>query len=243
MLVALLLLALFQPSANGRAEAERLFALGQQLFEEGDVAGAAAAFEGAVATGWTSGALHFNLGTAYLRLGRTGLAVLHLERARRFRPDDEAVTHNLRLAYERAAVTPLAEASPPVVAVLQRTVGVGGLMGLALVLYLGTLALVGYRLWTRTPTAALRRALVVLAPLTGVALVLAVWTWNAARTPTGIVLNQTVLRAAPGSDAPERRPLAAGQPVRLLGAEGAWRAAQLPDGTRGWLPVRAVEEL
>ena len=90
---ALLLLLLLQsaPPADFQAEAERLFALGVQLYSDGDtasdVAGAVAAFEGAGATGWSSGMLHYNLGTAYGRQDMFPEAFAAYKEAARIRPD------------------------------------------------------------------------------------------------------------------------------------------------------------
>lgn len=47
--------------------------------------------------GYVSGALYYNLGTAYYRLGRVGQSVRYYEKARRLRPDDPRIAHNLRM--------------------------------------------------------------------------------------------------------------------------------------------------
>ncbi|RYD38130.1 MAG: SH3 domain-containing protein [Verrucomicrobiaceae bacterium] len=53
----------------------------------------------------TSAAALFNEGNASMRLGRLGPAVLNYERAHWLAPTDDAITHNLRVAREKAAVT------------------------------------------------------------------------------------------------------------------------------------------
>lgn len=243
-MLILLLLGFLQaaPGADARAEAERLFAVGQRLFDAGDAAGAVAAFEGAAATGWTAGALEYDWGTACLVAGDLGCAVLHLERARRLMPGHAAVAHNLRVA--RARVGAEAEAVPPSRAfsqALRRGPGVGVLLGLGFLLYLGTIGLAGYRLWTRRPDAWLRRALVVLVPLTALVLGLSVWAWAEARAPEAVVVAAAAVHAAPGAEAGGG--VEAGRIVRLLGRRGDWAEVRLPDGARGWLPVRAVAEI
>ena len=236
----LLLLALFQPAppSDAQAEAERLFALGRRLFDTGDAAGAVAAFEGAAATGWTAGALEYDWGTACLTAGDLGCAVLHLERAQRRMPDHEAVAHNLRLARERAGVE--ARPSTPS-ATLRRGPGGDLLLGLGLALYLGTVTLAGYRLWTRRPYAWLRRALVVLVPLNALALGLGVWAWADGRAPEAVVVAEASVHEGPGGEAEAL--LAPGHLIRVLGRRGDWVEVRLPEGDRGWLPARAVEEI
>ncbi len=164
MLVLLLLLAL--PDEAPRAEAERLFALGNALTGEGDVRGAIAAYEGAAATGWTSPELELNLSHAHAEAGSLGRAVLHAERARRLAPRAEPVQHALHRLRERLGTEPAAR-SPGESAArwLSAHIGASGITALLLVLWVGVLGLVGVRLWTGAAPPALRRSLVVLAPL------------------------------------------------------------------------------
>ena len=240
----LLLLLLVLRSAPGapqagaaQAEAERLFALGQRLFAEGDAAGAVAAFEGAAATGWTAGALDYDWGTACLATADLGCAVLHLERAARALPSHEAVAHNLRLARERAGAVD--EPASPLTAI-RRALGTGVLLGLGLALYVAVVALLGYRLWTRRSAPWLRRTILLLAPLAAAVLGLGVWAWADARNPEAVVVAPAVLHAAPGVDGGATLP--PGRLVRLLARRGDWAEIHV-DGERGWLPARAVEEI
>lgn len=55
-------------------------------------------YESIVASGFESGALHYNLGNAYYRLGHIGKSILNYERALKWLPNDENVIINLKLA-------------------------------------------------------------------------------------------------------------------------------------------------
>ena len=244
---AILLLLLLQPapSADSQAEAERLFVLGVRLYADADADGAVAAFEGAGATGWSSGMLHYNLGTAYLDLEQFGPAILHLERARRLMPGNEAITHNLRIARERAGVT--VEATSPWEVLGRRLARTGGpLLWLAfgLVLYISLTTIIGFRFWTRREDAWSRRAITVLVPVTAAVLVAALSVWGSIRSPDGIVLSEfTQLRASPSAEAASRATLQPGLRVRITEVREGWQAVRLPGGVRGWLPSRAVERI
>lgn len=238
MLLTLLFIALLQPAptTDARAEAERLFRLGRALFDRGDAAGAVAAFEGAAATGWTAGALEYDWGTACLAIGDLGCAMLHLERAERLTPGHAAVAHNLRLA--RARVGPEAQAPSPsavLLGALRRGPGVGALLGLGVVLYLGAAGLAGYKLWTRRTEARLQRALVVLVPLAVLVLGLGLWTWADERASEAVVVAAAALHDAPGERAGGGVDL--GRVVRLLSRRGDWVEVRA-GGARGWLPAR-----
>ena len=230
---------------DSQAEAERLFALGVQLYADSDAAGAVAAFEGAGTTGWSSGMLHYNLGTAYLDLEKLGPAILHFERARRLMPGHEAITHNLRIARERAGVT--GEAASPWEVLSRRLTRTGGpLLWLAfgLVLYISLIGVIGFRFWTRRNDAWSRRAIALLVPVTATVLVAALSVWGSARTPEGIVLSEDAqLRASPSADAALRATLRPGLRVRITEVGDGWQAVRLPGGVRGWLPSRAVARI
>ncbi|MEE9393235.1 MAG: tetratricopeptide repeat protein [Planctomycetota bacterium] len=95
------LVAIWTPWAGAQVEAERAFHRGSELFDKGDFAAAAKAWEEALAADAGGPTLHFNLGTAYLRLGRNGPALHQLLVAERFDPRDEDITTNLALARKR----------------------------------------------------------------------------------------------------------------------------------------------
>lgn len=230
MLRLAFLLALLQPAPDGGpAEADRLLALGNRLLTTGDPDGAAAAYDGALAAGWTSGALDYNAGTAHLTAGRLGPAVLHLERARRLLPGDAAVAHNLRLAHQAAG--------EPNGGGLARLVhGLGLCSALVLAAALGTAAA---GLWGSPQRRRLAVGLAVLAALVGG---VAAAAWRDA-APRGVVLAESALFAAPSPAAEAGPALGPGRVVRLLGEAGDWRRVRASDGAMGWLPGRGAAEI
>ncbi len=236
----LLLLLLLQAAPSGdRAEAERLFDLGRRLYAEGDAVGAVAAFEGALATGWTGAALHYDLGTACLATADLGCAVLHLEKAHRLRPADAQIAHNRRIAREQAGLD--AGSAPTPRDALRRAFGALGLLLAGYALFLAAVVLLGVRMWTRSRAAGLRRALVVLVPLALVVLGAGTAVWLDARAPEAVVLAETTLRPRPG--AADGRLLDPGRIARLGARRGAWVEVRLPDGARGWVRARDIGEL
>ena len=243
--ILLLLLLHTTPSADTQTEAERLFALGVHLYANGDPAGALAAFEGADATGWSGGMLQYNLGTAYLDLEQFGPAILHFERARRLMPDNEAITHNLRIARERAGIA--TDSASPFGLLSSRVSRVAGplfWLAIGLILYIGLIGLIGFRLWTRRTEAWSRRAITLLVPFTLVVLLIGLSAWGSARAPDGIVLfDDAQLRTSPSTDAASRATLQPGLRIRITEVRDGWKAVRLPGGIRGWLPSRAVERI
>ncbi|MBM4185041.1 MAG: tetratricopeptide repeat protein [Gemmatimonadetes bacterium] len=90
------LTALLAPSRVGAQE--EILAQGNQLYQQGDFAGAVAAYDAVLEGGFTSAALHYNLGNAYFKNGDLGRSILEWERARALEPSDPDVLANLELA-------------------------------------------------------------------------------------------------------------------------------------------------
>lgn len=239
LLLALMLLLPVQ------ADADTLYALGTRLYAEGDFRGAAAAYEGAAATGWTGPDLELALGAAYFEAGETGRAVLHFERARRLAPRDPDVRHNLRLAQARADAEPTPLAPTDAASRwLSTTIGSPGLAALLFVLYVGALALVGVRLWKRTPMPWLRRSLLVLVPLALVVAAAAVGTARYEAQPrVVIVAAEADVRADPSTESIATATLPEGAVLTVTDVRGRWRAVRLPDGSEGWIAASALEEV
>lgn len=245
----LLLLALLLP-AQSVADADTLFALGNRLYAEGDFRGAAAAYEGAAETEWTSPALELGLGAAYFEAGQLGRAVLHFERAHRLAPRDADVEHNLQLARFRVNAPPAA-LSPADAAArwLSERVGAAVLAFVLFVLYLAVLGLVAFRVWTRTPKTRtpnpwLRRALVVLIPLGLLTAGAAVGTARYEAQPRAVVVaGEAAVRATPSPTAGTTSTLPEGAVLPVVAERGAWRAVRLPDGSEGWVVASALEEV
>ncbi|MGD8698917.1 MAG: tetratricopeptide repeat protein [Gemmatimonadales bacterium] len=88
---------------------EGFFEDGNRLYQQGDYQAALDNYQRILDSGLESGALHYNIGNAYFKLGRLGEAMLHYERARRLIPSDEDVRANLELARSLTVdeVTPL----------------------------------------------------------------------------------------------------------------------------------------
>ena len=71
------------------ADVPQLFSDANAAYLSGDLARASASYEALVAEGMTSSELETNLGAAWLRQGKRGLAALHFERALVLDPGDD----------------------------------------------------------------------------------------------------------------------------------------------------------
>jgi len=229
-MIVLLALVLQAASSAAPADASRLFDLGTTLVAEGDTAGAVAAWQGALATGWTSAAAEHNLGTVALLHGDVPTARLHLERAARLSPGDASVRHNLQIARERAG-EPAPSAARRSWDRSVASLPPGGLVALALALAFVALALrlAGRQRWAMG---------VGLGAV--VAVVVSVAVLADVTQPLGVVLATDVSVAeAPSAGAAPVARLRAGEAVPVGPEVEGWRRVRV-GRQRGWVPADAV---
>ncbi|MCI0445785.1 tetratricopeptide repeat protein [bacterium] len=93
----LILMLLFCGTAFA-AEIDLRFEDANQMYRRGGYDKAAKVYEEILAQGYESPDLYYNLGNCYYKLNNIPAAILQFERARKLKPQDEDITHNLTLA-------------------------------------------------------------------------------------------------------------------------------------------------
>jgi hypothetical protein len=239
LLVALLLAAAEPPGAQ-------LFADGNAAFLSGDMSRAVAAYEALVSEGVTSPALETNLGAAWLRQGKRGLAALHFERALFLDPGDEDARADL-LEVRRGNVDRLegdsedggADALARLLAPLPALAS-----GLALVLlWSAAWVLLGVRVLRGGP----RWIAVAAAGCFAGAALAALTSWGAAAGRTmamqrGVVIAHSVpAREGPADRSASRFEIHEGTTVRVEDEDSGFRRVKLANGLTGWVPAPSVE--
>lgn len=79
-------------------ELENLFQKGNEHYQKGDYKETVTIFESISEKGYQGKSLYYNLGNAYFRSGKIGLAILYYEKAKKFSHSDEDVNYNLAFA-------------------------------------------------------------------------------------------------------------------------------------------------
>ena len=106
-LLALLIVCLSAAPSPGQDAAppqfDVLLAQAMRLHQAGDLIGAIAAYQAALAIDPKRGDARSNLGAAYVRLGRFNDAIDQYKQALETAPNDPAIKFNLGLAYYKAA--------------------------------------------------------------------------------------------------------------------------------------------
>src|SRR5438132_1038716 len=224
----------------------QLFAAANAAYLSGDVARATAAYEALVSEGVASTELETNLGAAYLRQGKRGLAVLHFERALYLQPGDDDASADL-VEVRRGNVDRLEgdadEAGAETVARLLTPLPGTAAAAILAVLWPAAWVLFGLRLLRGGP----RWAAVAAAGCFGGALLFALLTWGAAAgrdmaMRRGVVVAQAVpAREGPAEKSLSRFEVQEGTTVSVDDEEAGFRRVKLANGLTGWVPAGTVE--
>lgn len=78
--------------------ATQLYTSANTLYKSNQFEQSAAAYEKILMQGYRTPEVYYNLGNSYFKTHNTGKAILNFERAHKLAPEDEDITHNLKLA-------------------------------------------------------------------------------------------------------------------------------------------------
>lgn len=194
-----------------------------------------ALLERLVATGWTSGSLYYNLGTAYLAEGDIGRAILNLRRAQKHGAEGFDLEAQLAMARARRG----GDAAPSILAVESTPIGGWGLHVVFLLAWITAVALfVTYRLGKRSAGAPSAAALGI-SLLLGASLAWITFTSDAGRQVV-VLGSEASLWTGSGPDATPAAELDPGEELTVQEREGVRLRVVLSSGVVGWVDEEAV---
>jgi hypothetical protein len=227
-------------------EARQIFAEGAEAYEREQYDRAIEAWSRLVDRGVGGPDVLYNLGTAYLRKGDLGHAVLYLERARRALPGSEDVRANLEVARARQLDRVVGGDGEPFVQRLATALPSDLVSWIFLGTWAGAFALLivlrRVASTRRTVLALAAGALLLVAVPTGLVIGLQVFV---ARTVREAVVMTPTLQAKelPAAQARVAFEVHAGLKVRVLEAEGRFVRIRLPNGLVGWAEKDGIAEI
>lgn len=240
------LLAAVPGAARAESSATEAFLHGNDLYRQGDFAGAAAAYEGVIASGITSPELEYNLGNAYLKAGKLAPAILHYRRAIKMRPRYESALLNLNYARSLTQdVKPDDQSTDRMAWIGRLRLGPGRAAGLCVLAVAGFLILAALRLrWLATrPWVGVLQAVLGVVALLLAGAVLFEWSEYHGH-PEGVVAPAEVeVRAGPGTTYTVSFRLHEGAEVELLRQSAGWREIKVSDRLQGWVPQKDVDAI
>ena len=231
----------------GDTSISALFYEANKYYEQGDFEKALAEYQKIRQAGYDSGALYYNRGNTYYKLGKIGAARLNYERAARLMPHDEDLFANEKLVRSLIREEDPQETYPwyvQMLVVIRDSMPAGVWFVISLIVY-GLLVLAGVGL-IFVPRL---RASVVLWVLAGICGLL-VFSFTAAAIHheavyhAGIILEPEVaVRYSPSYEGALAFKIHEGIKVGIVRRQGDWVQVRLGKGKSGWVERTAVEEI
>jgi hypothetical protein len=219
------------------------FKNGNQAYLDGDYPKAIAEYRRVLETGVVHPDLFFNLGNAYYRAGKKGLAVLFYEKALDLDPSDSSASSNLAMVQkeliDRVVMPEGGPVGEPLWHGFIRSLSVGWLTGVFLVLYTASF---GILIWRRLVSNNVLRRLLFWFNISLLCLTLVFGVLLGSRiyiqeiVHHGVVISQTAgLREGPDRNAKMLMELHEGLKLQLLSEVGEYTRVRLQNGVEGFL--------
>jgi hypothetical protein len=227
---------------------EDVFRTAEELYQNGRYAEAAEQYEILAKQGVQDGALCYNLGNAYFKAGRLGLAILHYERALRQMPGDADTKANLEFANSLKADVVDRPSMPSYIAWI---VGLylaldpghcAALLSVSLLVAGIAVSVLILGLWPNLRVTA--NYVIVIAGFFAVvstAVLVGKLTSAAGRESAIVLVPSSDVRSGPGETNPQLVEIHEGLKVTVIGMREDWLQVTLPNGITGWIRAEYVE--
>ncbi|HNQ90334.1 MAG TPA: tetratricopeptide repeat protein [Verrucomicrobiota bacterium] len=221
-------------NAKAAGSFEALFDQANQAYERGQFTNAIAGYQELLDAGRQSAAVHYNLGNAYFRAGKTGRAICHYRLAERLAPRDPDVQANLRFARGTvgAAVAPVPvwRRMLPRLSLVQWTWLTAACWWCFLGLLTALVCLPERRIVLRRGLFAALIALLLASAGLGLR-----WRDEHARPAAVVVQPDSILRHGPLDESPSLQTLPDGQELTVLDEKDDWLQVSGASRGIGWL--------
>jgi tetratricopeptide (TPR) repeat protein len=229
------------PEARGNA----LFDQANAAYLSGDISRAVAGYEALLQEGVVSSELETNLGAAYLRQGKRGLAALHLERALFLDPSDDDARADL-LEVRRGNVDKLegepdeggAEALARALLLLP---GRASAVALVVLWSLGWGLVAAWLIRPRPLLGPSAAACFILAAAASLVTAGSATSHRLTLRRAVVVASAAPAREGPGERAASHFEVHEGTALRIEDEDRGYRRVKLANGLSGWVPSAAVE--
>lgn len=244
----LFILSLLSAAITSPAQPAQVMEQAGQAYNDEDYDRAIELYEQLLSEGYTSAALHYNLGNAYYRQHQLAPAILHYERARLSAPGDEDIQHNLAVA--RAKQVDQREPLPDFFLSagwknMRARLTTTGWTLLGLIVLWWSAA--GFILWLWGSTRLWRKRgflaaiLLLIFSILPFALAISRAQYDQYSGEAILMTPDSGLHAAPDADSQVIATVHEGLKLEIMDQIGEWYKVRLPDGEIGWMPVQVME--
>lgn len=238
VLILGLLLGALSATSAGAADPQEAYHEGNVLYQNGDFAGAVAAYEEVLAGGVTAPELEYNLANAYLKENQVGKAILHYRRALRLDPTSESARANIDYARSLTQdVKPEDSRNARWTWIRRFRLGPQTAAALLFLAFTGFCTMAGLRIWgwkRKAWTGVLQGTLGGLALLLAAALVFE-WTEMEGHAEGVILASEVEVHAGPADTYTVSFRLHEGTEAELLRESEGWVEIRVSDRLQGWV--------
>lgn len=250
LVIVTMLLPVFSGAEETTAsDPNKLFYVGNSLYEKGEYAKAAEEYLKIIDLGVESSNIYYNIGNAFFKMGKIGYAILCYEKARRLKPGDSDLKSNLDYAKSFVDDQSDRETRRNILARFIRTpfrsVNLNGITAIAGVFYLilVILLILGMKIPGLYRKLSLVIAFLIFAFIFSLS-ALGLRYYNEEFLKRGIVIVKfTEVKYEPIDKASTYFTLNEGTKVTVLKTRNGWRQIRRFDGETGWVPKDAVQEI
>ena len=221
------------------------FRTANQLYDQGKFAEAAAVYEKIEPK---TVYVYYNLGNAWFRQGKLGLAILNYERARRLAPRDPDILANLKFAEQKLGVdevnTPPRAGQRFLRSVIASRTPTEWSMYELVALWLAVLAIGAWIFLPKARTGCLIVSTVALMGFAVSTFALGYQIFDETTAPECVVVStETTARFAPLPDSTVHFRPAEGTKVVIREDRGPWLCVERADGQQGWVNAEAISRI
>lgn len=228
----------------------QVFEEANNAYQKKDYALAIKKYESILEQNHQSAELHYNLGNAYYRMNQLGYAILHLEKAKLFAPNNEDINYNLELVRQKQK-DEIEVLSPFFLKKwwnnVKNVLSLGAWTSIGLLFLWGGIA--GLCFWLLGQTRKLKKWGFI-GGIVGILLSILPFSLALSHHNTyqnsgfAILLEQSInLYSGPDAASTKLDELHEGLKVELLDKINDWYKVKLSDGEEGWLPEAVLETI
>ncbi len=236
--------------AQSKADAQKLFQQGNNLYQKEQFEQAAAKYEQVLKQGLVSDEVYFNLGNSYYKLNKVALSVYNFEKAKQLNPTCSSIENNLtfsqKLAVDEFDVLPRVGMDKLIfdtTSILHYNTWAWIGVGMAFLFFL---AFAGYYYSNYTITKRLFfSGMAVILVLMTLSLLSAGFQKKYRDSNKSAIVFETVIsvHSEPKETSPEITPIHEGAKVLIIEDVNGWNKVLLLNGVQGWLPKTALRKL
>ena len=234
--------------ASSSSQINAVFLKANNAYANGQYQDAATHYQSLIQNSHISGAIYYNLGNTYAKLGKKGYALLYYTRARQLDPHDEDILANIHFLQSQLSIpesTRHVSWTDHIQQLIQERIPLSIWFVLTYCVFLGICITIIYGWWTQKQA---KQQWIMLGLLLLSVIILLLCYINGYRYhyrhPKGVIISQqSTVRYSPSLIGTPAFNLSEGQFVHIIRHDGSWTHVRLNKKQSGWIPTSNIEKI